>query len=187
MASQMVDNAGKSTASKPHPAASTPSHLWCKWQALKGTNFLDLSTPVVDLQGNWIVLTGGNSGIGLEAALQFVKWGANIVLGCRQPPPQEIHPDIAVKLLKDAAIGAGHKSTVIEWWECDMNSLKSVENFGKRWIAKDQSLDILVNNAGTGGAPGGNVQYTEDGLELVHQVRDGHIFLRSSCALTKKK
>ncbi|KAL5349223.1 hypothetical protein ACLOAV_005511 [Pseudogymnoascus australis] len=138
-------------------------------QGLKGTNSRRLSIPDVDLRHKWIILTGGNSGIGLEAALQFVRWGANIILGCRKPPPHEMHPDVAVQNLKAAALAAGYQDTIIEWWECDMASLKGVEAFGKRWFEKDRPLDILANNAGMSGVLG-KVQYTCDGFEIVHQV-----------------
>jgi NAD(P)-dependent dehydrogenase (short-subunit alcohol dehydrogenase family) len=147
-----------------------PSHWWCRWKALKGANPRRLTIPDIDLRHKWIVLTGGNSGIGYEAALQFVKWGANIILGCRQPPPHEMHPDAAVEKIKAAALAAGHKDTVIEWWEVDMGSLESVEAFGKRWLAQDRRLDILANNAGIGGWPG-EAHYTGDGFEIIHQVQ----------------
>lgn len=158
------------TAQEEIPPMPAPSHWWCKMQGLKGTNSRRLSIPDVDLRHKWIILTGGNSGVGLEAALQFVRWGANIILGCRKPPPHEMHPDVAVQNLKAAALAAGHQDTIIEWWECDMASLKGVEAFGKRWLEKDRPLDILANNAGMSGVLG-KVQYTCDGFEIVHQVR----------------
>ena len=151
---------------------SAPSLWWCRWQALKGTNAQHLTISKVDLSDRWVLLTGGNSGIGFEAALQFAKWGANIVLGCRaNPPSHEMHPDKAVQILKDAASAIKHQ-TVIEWWECDMSSLKSVKAFGKRWLEKGRPLDILANNAGI--APkesaDGKARLTVDGFEIVHQV-----------------
>lgn len=166
------DNATARKELLPRPA---PSHWWCKLQGLKGTNFRRLSIPDVDLRHKWIILTGGNSGVGLEAALQFVGWGANIILGCRKPPPHEMHPDVAVQNLKAAALAAGYQDTVIEWWECDMASLKGVEAFGKRWLEKDRPLDILANNAGMTGVLS-KVQYTCDGFEIVHQVRKFRVF-----------
>lgn len=107
--------------------------------------------------------------MGREAALQFAKWGANIILGCREPPPHEPHPDVVVEELKSAALDAGHEDTVFEWWECDMSSLKSVEGFGKRWLERGQALDILVNNAGLGGVLS-KTRHTVDGFDLIHQV-----------------
>jgi NAD(P)-dependent dehydrogenase (short-subunit alcohol dehydrogenase family) len=166
MAAHNIDVAPVQQSRSPIPV---PSQAWCMWQALKGTNPRRLKIPDVDLSNKWILLTGGNSGVGWEAALQFVKWGANIVLGCRQPPPHEMHPDVAVQKLKEAAVVAGYQNAVIEWWECDMSSLKSVEAFGKRWLATSRPLDILANNAGMGGVLG-HVRYTQDCFEIVHQV-----------------
>jgi NAD(P)-dependent dehydrogenase (short-subunit alcohol dehydrogenase family) len=169
MAASRVDTAPTQQAMSPIPV---PSYWWCTWQLLKGTNPQRLVILDVDLRNKWILLTGGNSGIGLEAALQFVKWGANIVLGCRpRPPTHEMQPDEAVLMLKAAAQAAGHREAEIEWWECDMSSLKSVEAFGKRWLSAGRALDILANNAGIGGSPARGVLQTEDGFEIVHQVR----------------
>ncbi|KAE8444285.1 hypothetical protein EG329_000692 [Mollisiaceae sp. DMI_Dod_QoI] len=145
-----------------------PSLWWCHWQGLKGLNSRRLTIADVDLRNKWIIITGGNSGIGKEAGLQFVKWGASIVLGCRDPPPHEMHPDAVVQEFKAAAISAGHPDTVIEWWKCDMSSLESVKAFGKRWLKTDRALDILANNAGLAGSR--KVQHTVDGFDLVHQV-----------------
>ena len=146
-----------------------PSRLWCIWSALRGTNSHRLKVRDTDLHNKWIILTGGNSGIGHEAALQFARWGANIVLGCRQPPPLEIHPDVATQECRAAAKAAGHLDTTIEWWECDMADLASVEVLAKRWLATGRPLDILANNAGMGGYQG-EIQETRDGFEIVHQV-----------------
>jgi NAD(P)-dependent dehydrogenase (short-subunit alcohol dehydrogenase family) len=154
----------KSTAPIPRP-----SSLWCFWQCIKGTSPTHLTIPDADLRGKWVILTGGNSGIGKEAAVQCAKWGANILLGCRQPPPHEPHPDGVIEECKAAALGAGHDGTVFEWWECDMANLESVEAFAKRWLAKGYALDILANNAGIGKSMGKD-RNTIDGFEVIHQV-----------------
>lgn len=146
-----------------------PSQWWCKWQALKGTHFLHLPTPVADLRGRNVIISGGNSGIGREAALQFARYGASIVLACRRPPPHEPNPDDVVNECKAAARDAGHLDSTIEWWECDMASFASVEAFAKRWLGTSRSIDILCNNAGIPGASG-QVILTKDGKEIVHQV-----------------
>lgn len=149
----------------------TPSAWWCKWQALKGTDFSKLPTPEADLRGKLVIVTGGNNGIGREAALQFARYGASIVLGCRNPPPHEIHPDVTVEECRAAAREAKHDSSTFEWWECDMADFASVEAFAKRWLATSRQLDILCNNAGTA-VHRGQIILTKDNNELVHQVRE---------------
>ena len=147
-----------------------PSPLWTNWQSLKGTHFRNLTVKPTDLQGRRIILTGGNNGIGLEAAVQFAAWGAHVVLGCRPNPPRtEVSPDDAVKRCLDAARKAGHSKVQIEHWECDMASLESVNKFAQRYLATGHPLDILCNNAGMTSGFGKPV-ITNDGFEIVHQV-----------------
>ena len=52
-----------------------------------------------DLSGKTIAVTGGNSGIGYEAALQFAHKGAKVVLACRSMDKARAAA---------AAIGAAH-------------------------------------------------------------------------------
>jgi NAD(P)-dependent dehydrogenase (short-subunit alcohol dehydrogenase family) len=179
MAAQGPDTA--TPAQKTIPRLHKPSPFWCAWQAFNGANSRKVKVPVADLRDKWVILTGGNSGIGKEAALQFARWGANVVLGCRQPPPHETPPDTAVEECKAAALAAGHENTIFEWWMCDMGDLASVEAFGKRWLEKGRPLDILANNAGMGGGLG-TAQVTRDGFDIIHQVS---AYLSTSTTLTK--
>lgn len=152
------------------PGCKHPGRWFCTKQSLKGCNSSELSLPPADLREKWILITGGNSGIGREAALQFAKWGANLVLGCREPPPKETHPSIVVEELKAAARRAGHEKSTVEYWEVDMGRLSTVEALGKRWLDTCRQLDILCNNAGISGALQ-STSFSKDGFELVHQVR----------------
>lgn len=116
-----------------------PSRFWKTWQSHAGTKRTKAVLPAVDLTGKNVIVTGGNNGIGREAALQFAEWGANLVLGCRQPPPHEIKPDAVVEECKEKAKAAG-KVIDVEWWEIDMASVASVEAFAKRWNATGKAL-----------------------------------------------
>ena len=139
-------------------------------QALRGTNttFLtDRHVPGSDLRGKWVIISGSNNGIGLEAAKSFAAWGANLILACRDPPSWEQHPMAAVEQCKEIAVAKGHSSTV-EWWEVDMADLNSVENFCRRWLESDRALDILCNNAGM--PPAEKTHMTKDGFQVLHQV-----------------
>jgi NAD(P)-dependent dehydrogenase (short-subunit alcohol dehydrogenase family) len=147
-----------------------PSLLWRLWQGARGLEGTLITLPDADLRGKWVVMTGGNNGIGREAALRFASWGANIVLGCRQPPPHEKHPDVTVADCIASARAAGHESSTIEWWPCDMADLSTVEAFGNRWLSTGHTLDILANNAGMGRTKSGKLTKTIDGFEVVHQV-----------------
>lgn len=158
-----------------------PSMLWCQYQSLRCCNSKFLTLPEVDLSGEWILISGGNSGIGREAALQFAKWGASIVLACRpNPPPREPHPEAVVDELKSAAKGAGKTDSVFENWDVDMASVASVQALAKRWLDTRRPLDILCNNAGISSTLNKRI-ITADGFELLHQVNFlSHVLLTLS-------
>ncbi|KAJ5097162.1 NAD(P)-binding protein [Penicillium angulare] len=146
------------------------SRLYDTLQAFRGidpTFIPDDHVPGKDLTGKWIIITGGNSGIGFEAAKSFSKWGANIIFACREPPAYEQHPKDAVNICSEISQTESH-SSIIEWWEIDLTELKSVELFCQKWLATDRTLDILCNNAGV---PAGDpTRMTNDGFQWTHQI-----------------
>jgi NAD(P)-dependent dehydrogenase (short-subunit alcohol dehydrogenase family) len=170
----MAETTNKDINSIPYDAplsVAEPPLGWVMAQNCKGANRKHLTVPDVDLSGKWVIISGSNNGIGREAALQFAKWGANVILACRNPPPKEIPPDKVVEECLGAAKENGHKKSTIEWWELDCAKLKSVEAFAQRWMNTRRALDILCNNAGIGSSPGGSKVFkTEDGFEITHQV-----------------
>jgi NAD(P)-dependent dehydrogenase (short-subunit alcohol dehydrogenase family) len=170
----MAETTNKDINSIPYDAplsVAEPPLGWVMAQNCKGANRKHLTVPDVDLSGKWVIISGSNNGIGREAALQFAKWGANVILACRNPPPKEIPPDKVVEECLGAAKEKGHKKSTIEWWELDCAKLKSVEAFAQRWMDTRRALDILCNNAGIGSSPGGSKVFkTEDGFEITHQV-----------------
>ena len=99
-----------------------------------------------DLTGKTVVITGGNSGIGLEAARVFAARGARVVLAVRNE--QKGHAA--------AATIAG--STEVR--RLDLADLATVRTFAAEWRGP---IDILVNNAGILVPPFG---HTRDGFEL---------------------
>jgi NAD(P)-dependent dehydrogenase (short-subunit alcohol dehydrogenase family) len=99
-----------------------------------------------DLTGRTIVVTGANSGIGLEAARAFAAHGAHVVLAVR-----------------DEARGAAAAATLVgstEVRRLDLADLSSVRGFAATVTA---DVDVLVNNAGVLVPPFG---LTADGFEL---------------------
>ena len=151
-----------------------PPPAWVAKQTRRGavsTWLTEASVPGTDLTGKWVVISGGNNGIGREAALQFASWGANLILACREPPPKEMHPAAVVDQCKARHKAAGKLYAEVEWWHIDMTNLATVEAFAKRWLDTGRPLDILCNNAGMGCNPGGaKIMKTADGFEMVHQA-----------------
>jgi NAD(P)-dependent dehydrogenase (short-subunit alcohol dehydrogenase family) len=104
---------------------------------------------VGDLAGRFVVVTGSNSGIGLEAARQFAVHGAAVVLACRDVARGER----ARTLIQRSVRGPGD----VRVKQLDVSDLDSVRAFvdGLGW----ERVDLLVNNAGVmGGAPVSSAQ-----------------------------
>ena len=107
-----------------------------------------------DLGGKTIVVTGGNSGIGYEAALALAGKGAQVVLACRDPRRAET----AVQSLRQT-----HPNAAVEVGQLDLASLDSVRRFAADFNARHQRLDVLCNNAGVMAIP---YSRTADGFEM---------------------
>lgn len=109
---------------------------------------------IPDLSGKTILVTGGNSGIGYEAARQFAGHGAHVVLACRDA--RKGHAAVA-------AITAEHRRALVETMELDLANLASVHAFAAAYRTQHQHLDVLCNNAGVMALP---YRRTANGFEM---------------------
>ncbi len=100
-----------------------------------------------DLTGRTAVVTGGNSGIGFQAARQLARHGADVVLACRDA--------------RGAERAAARLHGAVEVAELDLAATASVQKFAADW---DRPLHLLVNNAGVMAPPKRST--TADGFEL---------------------
>ena len=91
----------------------------------------------VDLGGRHCVITGANSGIGLETAMGLADLGARVTLLCRNPERAAV---------AKAKIEESTGSKQIETVQVDMSDLESVERAAEQLEAKP--IDILIHNAG---------------------------------------
>jgi NAD(P)-dependent dehydrogenase (short-subunit alcohol dehydrogenase family) len=96
--------------------------------------------------GRTVVVTGGNSGLGLETARALAAAGAHVVLAVRD-----------VSRGEQAAAGLPGS---VEVRRLDLADLSSVREFAAGWTG---DLELLVNNAGIMMVPEGR---TADGFEL---------------------
>ncbi len=104
--------------------------------------------------GKTMLITGANSGIGYQAALEFARHGARVLLGCRSRSKGEA----AAERIRREVSGA-----TVEVLELDVASLRSVKAFAEAFVASGVPLHVLVNNAGVMALP--ERQVTEDGFE----------------------
>jgi NAD(P)-dependent dehydrogenase (short-subunit alcohol dehydrogenase family) len=104
--------------------------------------------------GKTALVTGANSGIGYQAALELARHGAHVLLGCRNAAKGKA----ALDRLQREAPGAS-----AELVELDMASLASIRAFAAAFAARNIPLDLLINNAGVMALP--HRELTADGFE----------------------
>jgi NAD(P)-dependent dehydrogenase (short-subunit alcohol dehydrogenase family) len=100
------------------------------------------------------VITGANSGIGLEAARALAQRGATILLACRDKSKGE---EAAQQLRAESP------RAVVEAEALDLASLASVRDFAQKATARFPAIHALINNAGVMALP---KRQTADGFEM---------------------
>lgn len=113
----------------------------------------DGATLSKDLSGRVYIVTGANSGLGLETTRQLIKQGAHVVMACRR-----------VDAAQEVANSFSELSGTYEIIKCDLADLNSVRQFVESFLSKYDRLDGLSCNAGMVNMSG-KVQHTKDGLE----------------------
>lgn len=108
---------------------------------------------IPDQTGKTFVVTGANSGIGLETVRVLAGKGARVVLAVRRPEAGREAADILRNELPKADL-------TVE--ACDLGDLESVCGFAERIVNTVGRVDVLVNNAGIMAVPFGT---TVDGHE----------------------
>ena len=121
--------------------------LWC-----------DEETLAKNIEGHIYIVTGANSGVGLETARQLVKQGAHVVMACRR-----------VRAGEEAARSFSGLEGSHEVMPCDLADLQSVRDFVDAFLAKHDRLDGLACNAGAV-YMGSSAQYSKDDFELTLAV-----------------
>jgi len=91
------------------------------------------------LDGKVAIITGANTGIGKETALDFSLRGARVILACRDTKKAEQEAKEIIKL-------SGNNNVEVEY--LDLADLDTVRSFAEKMNKNLSRLDILVNNAG---------------------------------------
>jgi NAD(P)-dependent dehydrogenase (short-subunit alcohol dehydrogenase family) len=103
--------------------------------------------------GRTAVVTGANTGVGVEAARLLAERGATVVLACRDRERARAAAD-------RIAAGPSGRVAILQ---LDLGSLASVRAAADRLRTDHPRIDLLINNAGVMGTPYG---HTADGFEL---------------------
>lgn len=113
----------------------------------------------VDLSGQTVLITGGNAGVGLEAARTFLQLGADVILAVRNLVKGETARTSLLKTRPDANVTVR---------EVDMASFESIKNFSTKLEEDGVRVDIAILNAGTYEY---NFRKSVHGYEMQLQVR----------------
>lgn len=92
------------------------------------------------MSGKTCIVTGANSGIGLETARGLAQMGAHVVLVCRNAEKGRAAL---------AEIQREFGSSQLDLLIADMSSQASVRALAARILEKYSRIDVLINNAGT--------------------------------------
>jgi retinol dehydrogenase 12 len=96
--------------------------------------------PSLSYEGKTVIVTGANTGLGLEAARHFVRLGAStVIMACRTLSKGNAAKQDIERTEK--------RKGVVQVWELNLSSYASVKAFAKRAKSLPR-LDVCVENAG---------------------------------------
>ena len=116
------------------------------------------AADIPDQAGRQAVVTGANSGLGLQIALELARNGARVTMAVRNAEKGES----AVARIKQEVPAAD-----VELASLDLADLGSVRSFA---AGREDPIDVLVNNAGVMALPR---RLTKDGFEM--QLGTNHL------------
>lgn len=128
-----------------------------------------------------VVITGGNTGLGLESTKRLAKAGATVVFTSRDEIKGKKALDEVNQYLKenntdDSFVG---KAMVVNLDLCDLDNVKTFKQRLEAAIGQNTKVDILMNNAGVMAIPDRRI--TKDNYEQTFQTNHlGHFALTSS-------
>jgi NAD(P)-dependent dehydrogenase (short-subunit alcohol dehydrogenase family) len=119
------------------------------------------AVDIPDQAGRVAVITGANSGLGLETARELARKGASVTLAVRNlDNGNAAIADIAASIKSAGEAGAEPDLHLVQ---LDLASLDSVRSAAKDLADRHDRIDLLINNAGVMYTPR---QQTADGFEM---------------------
>lgn len=104
------------------------------------------------------LVTGGNSGIGLETVRALLRKGSKVYMAARNEAKAR---NEMANLLQDPTTAKG----AVDFLHLDLASFRSIEQFVRELGRREQRLDLLFNNAGLV-IPNSEGQKTAEGYEI---------------------
>ncbi|NOP99089.1 MULTISPECIES: SDR family NAD(P)-dependent oxidoreductase [Mycolicibacterium] len=112
------------------------------------------TAKIPDQSGRTAIVTGANTGLGLETAKALAAKGAHVILAVRNLTKGEAAVEWITRSVRDADL---------ELQRLDLGSLASVREAADEIRTKHETIDLLINNAGVMTPPR---ETTSDGFEL---------------------
>ncbi|CRL06704.1 CLUMA_CG019438, isoform A [Clunio marinus] len=130
--------------------------LLLRWY-MRGSNY----TKDTKIDNKVVIITGANTGIGKENAIDFAKRGGKVYIACRD-----------LKRGEDALgeIRRISGSNNVHFLQLDLASMDSIREFSRKFHELESQLHILINNAGVMAC---DKAYTKDGFEM--QLGTNHL------------
>lgn len=119
-----------------------------------------------NLTGKVVIITGANSGIGLETSRVLSSVGAKVIMAARNLEKAQEAADSIRETVSSADLVP---------LPLDLSDFSSIKAFSDRFLKLNLPLHILINNAGVMDCP---ESYTKDGFEMQFGVNHlGHFYL----------
>jgi len=129
----------------------------------------------VTLEGKTAIVTGANTGIGKETALDLARRGARVFLACRSE-------ERAAPVVDEIRAATGNEQVFFK--KLDLARITSIRAFAEDFTDEEERLDILVNNAGVVSPKD---EKTDDGFEIHMGVNHLGPFLLTNLLLDHLK
>lgn len=168
-------------------------------QYLKSQLLTKLPIPTKSFAGQTVIVTGSNTGMGLEAARHLVRLdAARVILAVRSTAKGEAAAASIRSSFPERHNKPEDPESVVQVWPLDLASYASVGAFAARAAAELDRLDVLINNAGMyvyksgfALAEGDEATVTVNvvstlllGLLLLPKLRETSVRLDKECVLT---
>ncbi|GAB0096916.1 retinol dehydrogenase 12 [Sergentomyia squamirostris] len=119
------------------------------------------------MEGKVVIITGANTGIGKESAMDLSRRGAHVYLACRDRQRGE---DARMEIMEKTG------NPNVFYRQLDLASMASIHSFAETFKKEESRLDVLLNNAGVMMIP--TRCLTKDGFEMQIGVNHmGHFML----------